>query len=278
MGRRAVKFDKTCKFQERFAELCNAEEKSLQEFEGTFDATRQTISNWQTGKSTPDIYKLKTIAEYFHVSTDYLLGISDTKSPDVNLKAAVEYTGLSERAVSKLHQKLIEAMDRIMPRFTKKREADRIFAASKLIENRAFSEMVYNLDLFSQMRYIEEIFQLLGIMYSGQGEMLEYVISDLSDEKYDEIAKDLIENLKDETIQEDVKSIYKKVKDGNKRDLSEQFLSYYFSYKEESEVYQFHAVRAFNRYIDNIEKNSKRRAENRLKRSSKKISKYESEV
>ena len=106
MGRQGIKLDKAHAFSSRFLQLCAQEDKALAQWGAIFHTTRQTISNWQTGESVPDIIKLADIAQYFGVSTDYLLGLSDTKSPDASAKAAVEYTGLSEEAVERLHSGL----------------------------------------------------------------------------------------------------------------------------------------------------------------------------
>ena len=45
------------------------------------------------------IFYLKKIANYYGVSTDYLLGLTDVKAPETNLRAICEYTGLTETAV-----------------------------------------------------------------------------------------------------------------------------------------------------------------------------------
>ena len=37
----------------------------------------QTVINWQNGMNEPKITCLRKIAEYFDVSSDYLLGLSD---------------------------------------------------------------------------------------------------------------------------------------------------------------------------------------------------------
>ena len=37
----------------------------------------QTVLNWQQDKNEPKITHLKMIAEYFDVSTDYLLGLAE---------------------------------------------------------------------------------------------------------------------------------------------------------------------------------------------------------
>ncbi len=38
---------------------------------------QKTLSNYETGKTNPDSFAIIKLAEYFNVSTDYLLGISD---------------------------------------------------------------------------------------------------------------------------------------------------------------------------------------------------------
>ena len=40
-----------------------------------------TISNYEDGRHLPDLDKLKMIADYFHVTTDYLLGRSSSSIP-----------------------------------------------------------------------------------------------------------------------------------------------------------------------------------------------------
>lgn len=45
---------------------------------------------------------LYCLADFYCVSVDYLLGRTDTRSPDADIKAVCEFTGLSERAVTSL--------------------------------------------------------------------------------------------------------------------------------------------------------------------------------
>lgn len=63
----------------------------------------QTVSLYTTGQSSPDVNALKKIAEFFNVSADYLLGLTDVKKPDATIQAICEYTGFSENALSALH-------------------------------------------------------------------------------------------------------------------------------------------------------------------------------
>lgn len=38
---------------------------------------QKTLSNYETGKTSPDSYSTVQLAEFFGVTTDYLLGVSD---------------------------------------------------------------------------------------------------------------------------------------------------------------------------------------------------------
>ena len=42
------------------------------------NTTNSSVCDWECGRSEPDIATLKKIAKYFNVSTDYLLGLTDT--------------------------------------------------------------------------------------------------------------------------------------------------------------------------------------------------------
>ena len=63
--------------------------------------TRQAVSMWLHGNS-PDIKTVPIIADFFGVSTDFLLTDTNIRTADTDLKAVCEYTGLSDRAVSLL--------------------------------------------------------------------------------------------------------------------------------------------------------------------------------
>ncbi len=64
--------------------------------------TRQAVSMWLHGNS-PDIKTVPIIANFFGVSTDYLLTETDIRPIDVELRAVCDYIGLSKTAVEFLH-------------------------------------------------------------------------------------------------------------------------------------------------------------------------------
>jgi transcriptional regulator with XRE-family HTH domain len=93
-------------FSERLGLLLNGDvtgEKTTQEdLAKIVGATRQTISEYKNGTSTPNADKLKVMANHFGVSTDYLLGLTDDPTNDRDLRAIFESLGLSSDAVTEL--------------------------------------------------------------------------------------------------------------------------------------------------------------------------------
>ena len=66
--------------------------------------TRQAVSQYADGTGQPNADKLKRIADYFDVSTDWLLGrAGGVKSLNADVLSAGKYTGLSESAIKYLH-------------------------------------------------------------------------------------------------------------------------------------------------------------------------------
>lgn len=58
---------------ERIIELRNACGISQADLAEAMDVSRQSVSKWETGASTPDLEKLVKLAEYFHLSLDQLV-------------------------------------------------------------------------------------------------------------------------------------------------------------------------------------------------------------
>lgn len=90
-------------FPTRLRELMTAREVTMTALANALGISRQAVSQYQDGSTQPNMQKLIEIANYFNVSTDYLLGLTDTQSTNADARAAVEYTKLPERAVNLIH-------------------------------------------------------------------------------------------------------------------------------------------------------------------------------
>ena len=83
-------------FQERIRILRNAYRMSQKELAIHLHVSKQTVSNWENDNIAPSIEMLMKIADFFHVSTDYLLGKDD--------RTCLEVTGLSFENISLIQQ------------------------------------------------------------------------------------------------------------------------------------------------------------------------------
>lgn len=63
------------------------------------DVPYTTFQKYYSGISLPGSEILCKLADYYKVSTDYLLGRTDARSPDTSVRAVAESTGLSEEAI-----------------------------------------------------------------------------------------------------------------------------------------------------------------------------------
>ena len=66
------------KFNERLLELRKKKGWSQEELAYKLDVSRQTISKWEAGQTTPELEKLVKLSEIFEITVDELLGIKKT--------------------------------------------------------------------------------------------------------------------------------------------------------------------------------------------------------
>ena len=95
-------FDKQT-FAKRLRELRERKELNQKECAEKLGISRGSISFYENGERLPDIETIYNMAKFFSVSADYLIGLSDVKTTEHNIKEICEYTGLSESTVSALH-------------------------------------------------------------------------------------------------------------------------------------------------------------------------------
>ena len=76
-------------FNEIFKELRKSKKLKQWEIAAIFNTDRSTITKWETGKSKPSHDTMIMIADYFGVSMDYLLGVSDVREELPNKKESI---------------------------------------------------------------------------------------------------------------------------------------------------------------------------------------------
>lgn len=100
MKRRPGENDRLPIFTKRFRELQDYRPNT--EFADFLGISRQTVGFYLNGDRIPDSEKLKQIAERCGVSSDWLLGLTDIRTPDTGIRSACDVTGLSEASISTL--------------------------------------------------------------------------------------------------------------------------------------------------------------------------------
>lgn len=63
----------------------------------------QAINQYKVGTAFPKTENLIKIADFFHISVDYLLGLTNVPNRDTRIQAVHDVTGLSAGAIVKLH-------------------------------------------------------------------------------------------------------------------------------------------------------------------------------
>lgn len=87
---------------EKIKYLCDEKKMTVAELERKTGISNGQIRKWD--KSTPGVDKLKKVADYFDVSTDYLLGRTEKKR-------YYELTEKDERDIQKQLQKMIDGLN-----------------------------------------------------------------------------------------------------------------------------------------------------------------------
>lgn len=89
-------------FPKRLAALRESKGVSRQIVADELGISRASLEYYEKGQRVPDIVVLSRIADYFNVSADYLLGRTDIKSANPDIKMFHTLTGLSEDSIGYL--------------------------------------------------------------------------------------------------------------------------------------------------------------------------------
>ncbi len=68
-------------FIDRFDTLCKEKSKSATAVGEELGFARSAVSRWRKGTAKPNFDSITLIADYFNVSTDYLLGNTEIRNP-----------------------------------------------------------------------------------------------------------------------------------------------------------------------------------------------------
>lgn len=90
-------------FKDRLRNLREMRQMTQPELAEAVGSTKQAISQYELGKRRPDYELLSTIADYFNVSTDYLLGLSNVTIRFLTEDDLKILDGLSENSIQLLN-------------------------------------------------------------------------------------------------------------------------------------------------------------------------------
>lgn len=95
-------------FASRLRYLRQSKELNQTQLGEKLGVKKQSVSNWENGNIVPSIDMLIKIADYFHVSTDYLLGRDNPASDGL---ALMDVTGLTPVQVEHI-QRIVDDLRR----------------------------------------------------------------------------------------------------------------------------------------------------------------------
>lgn len=113
MARKAVTDDFKV-FSERLSALMKERNVTQEELAHELGIKRQTVSLYKNGQSTPDAAQLKNIAVFFNVSADWLLGLSDQRELNGDIRKVCEYTRLNKDSILALRELCEYQSDKIV--------------------------------------------------------------------------------------------------------------------------------------------------------------------
>lgn len=94
--------DVTDIFKKRFKELRIQTHKTQEELANDLGISRGAVSYYENGDRVPDIKTLYCIADYFDVTSDYLIGLSDNSTQDLSIQDICQKTGLSDKTINNI--------------------------------------------------------------------------------------------------------------------------------------------------------------------------------
>lgn len=91
-------------FSKHLAACLEENQCSYEKLAREAELVKSSIGNYKAGNTEAKIVALVRIAQYFKVSADYMLGLTEVKATEPTLKSACEYVQLPDEAVKHLHR------------------------------------------------------------------------------------------------------------------------------------------------------------------------------
>lgn len=141
-------------------ELMKSSGTTQQELAENIGCSRQAIAQYTDGSNAPNIDKLVSIAKYFDVSLDYLVGLSNAQTADKDIQYICDYTGLSMVAVEQLH--IISSLastnedDKKLIAYMKEHSKRFLYYMSEFATDRNFQEITMNITAYLELVHNSE--------------------------------------------------------------------------------------------------------------------------
>lgn len=154
--------------------------------------TLQAVNQYKLGIARPSLENLCKIARFYDVSTDYLLGLTETQSVKEDVQATCKTTGLTEKAIEAIKKlkeyKTINVLDQVL----KNEQFAFLLAAIhrlSLFKTDAIREDVLTLknlvdeeQIFSELRQYIRYDEQLDLIKFRLGNDFQKIVNDVSDQ------------------------------------------------------------------------------------------------
>lgn len=95
-------------FSNKLYQLRKQKGLSQEELANILNVSRQTVSKWETGDSTPDMEKLITISDFFEISLDELVKEKKSDLENINSSKSEVLNVLNEKLLTKDNKKKVK--------------------------------------------------------------------------------------------------------------------------------------------------------------------------
>lgn len=89
-------------FSKKLTELMKQKKVTQKQLAKELNIRPQTVSSYVKARTIPNCIIIKRISQFFNVSADFMVGLSEIKTNDINARSIHEITGISEENVEQI--------------------------------------------------------------------------------------------------------------------------------------------------------------------------------